>query len=227
MKKFKNITEEEAVAALEENGNSYAAAEKALKYTAFREENLDDLFGRDSDEDALSRTGADGSPLVKDEPRGPGSSSGRVKQEQVDVPEDEDIAHMFGEAEEARSRCSAEDEEKDLFGELSDEESVHDETVEQYDVRKRLLPDGEVLVFKLPNTLAVDMDPFSEDTFEENIGFKEKMNAYERYTNYLCGPENTVRWRFVRDADGKIVYNESDEPQYESNAQFVEWDDGS
>lgn len=118
-----------------------------------------------------------------------------------------------------------EDEERDLFGELSEDEIEHEEA-EEHSVRKRLLPDGEVFVFKMPNTLALEMDPYCPENLQTNLGFKQRMNEYDRPVVELCGPENTIRWRF-KEENGEKVLDENGDAVFESNAQFVEWEDGS
>jgi len=120
-----------------------------------------------------------------------------------------------------------EDEERDLFGELSDEEEEGKDEVEEHNVRKRLLPDGDVHLFKIPNTLSIEKEAYDPASVKPGVVFKEKKNVHDRVGVRLCGPENTVRWRFKMDEHGKKERDENNEAVLESNTQFVEWEDGT
>lgn len=70
---------------------------------------------------------------------------------------------------------------------------------------------------KIPNFFSVAQKPFDPETFEED---DDDDHVDEEGRNRLqLKAENTIRWRFVQDADGNLVK--------ESNTRIVRWSDGT
>jgi len=126
---------------------------------------------------------------------------------------------------------SRDDDMRDYFGDFEDmEESrmgsrapeVDPRTTAERQIRKRLLPDGETFLFRIPNTLAMEMEPYHPDQISINQGYSEDNGKLR-----LSGPESTIRYRYQYDENGQIMKDEMNEPVFESNAKFIEWEDGS
>jgi len=195
-----------------------------------------DLFG--SDDEAMEAKMKEGEKMKEKVRKTVG---GRVKEEPAKVKEEpvEVDANHEGKKERTDgahagqgsvdSEPELEDEERDLFGELSEDETGLKGEVEEHCVRKRLLPDGEVFLFKIPNTLAMETEQFHPESLNENCaGFRERVNDNDRPMIELCGPENTIRWRLKRnEMTGEVIYDDQGDAEFESNAKFVEFEDGS
>jgi len=215
-------------------GAKYDAADSDGEEPTGPQPEIADLFGSEDEEeddvlgapvekrDEKKKTGASGGK-VKAEPR-------KVKEEPVEGNENRDQNRQDGEGE-FGSEDELEDEERDLFGELSEDDEVEDRKgkPEEHKVRKRLLPDGEVFLFKIPNTLAMETQQYHPESLDENAGgFRERVNANDRPIVELCGPENTIRWRLKRNPDtGEVIMDDNGEGEFESNAKFIEWEDGT
>mmetsp|Transcript_81823 Transcript_81823/g.154522 ORF Transcript_81823/g.154522 Transcript_81823/m.154522 type:complete len:383 (-) Transcript_81823:12-1160(-) len=122
--------------------------------------------------------------------------------------------------------------ERDIFGDISDEELP--EKVEDVIVRNRPKPDkkSDFVTVRLPNILSFEKTPFkpyTEKTLSDTlqVGFSEMDNTMDREVIKLLNPENCIRWRFQREADESIKHASNGRPLYESNARIVEWEDGS
>ena len=76
---------------------------------------------------------------------------------------------------------------------------------------------------QLPRFLYIAGGAFDEDRYNFE---KEKKAIKERNGEQLIGDE-IIRWRVKRDENGNAILNEKNEPELESNAQIVEYDDGS
>jgi len=119
--------------------------------------------------------------------------------------------------------------EREIFGDISDDEEP--EKVEDVILRRRPAP-GDDRVFKslrLPNVLSVEKSAYRPEAIPQSLleGYKEFTDTRDRTVVKLLNPENCVRWRFKKGADGQNLTDEDGRPQYESNARIVEWEDGT
>ena len=80
--------------------------------------------------------------------------------------------------------------------------------------------DRHIFYAKVPQFLTIDPIPFDPPNFEAKI--KERLTKYtereDRISDSLI-EENTIRWRYSRDANQRVFK--------ESNAQIVKWSDGT
>merc|ERR1712203_444980 len=101
----------------------------------------------------------------------------------------------------------------------------------EVDVRRRPAPndDRTFKSLRLPNVLSVEKTPFDATNIQQSLleGYKEYNSTQDKQVVKLLNPENTVRWRFRKNAEGRNLMDEDGRPQYESNARLVEWEDGS
>eukprot|EP00040_Diaphanoeca_grandis_P022357 m.119879 g.119879 ORF g.119879 m.119879 type:complete len:432 (+) comp28772_c0_seq1:148-1443(+) len=89
------------------------------------------------------------------------------------------------------------------------------------------LGDGLALV-KMPNFLSIDERPFNPDTYTEVGADSESVNRDELGRKRVkLKAENTIRWRYAVDADGKNILLDNGEFKKESNANIVKWSDGT
>lgn len=119
--------------------------------------------------------------------------------------------------------------ERDIFGDVSDDEPEKEEDI---CITRRPAPptNREFVTLRLPNVLAVDLTAFrGKESIPQSMleGYKEFNDTRLRPVLKLLAPENCVRWRFKKGADGEILTDETGRPQYESNSRIVEWEDGS
>eukprot|EP00930_Biecheleria_cincta_P085928 TRINITY_DN75292_c0_g1_i1.p1 TRINITY_DN75292_c0_g1~~TRINITY_DN75292_c0_g1_i1.p1 ORF type:complete len:439 (-),score=97.01 TRINITY_DN75292_c0_g1_i1:131-1447(-) len=119
--------------------------------------------------------------------------------------------------------------ERDIFGDVSDDEPEKEEDV---CITRRPAPptNREFVTLRLPNVLAVDLTSFrGKESIPQSMleGYKEFNDTRLRPVLKLLAPENCVRWRFKKGADGEILTDETGRPQYQSNSRIVEWEDGS
>ncbi|KAI8342438.1 Leo1-like protein-domain-containing protein [Chlamydoabsidia padenii] len=77
--------------------------------------------------------------------------------------------------------------------------------------------DGKYFLAKLPRFLDIDMKPFEADSLQLEV--EEGMTEAEQLESIRQQVESTIRWRHRIDENG--------EEKIESNAHFVDWDDGS
>lgn len=127
--------------------------------------------------------------------------------------------------------------EGDLFGLDSDQEGGNEgeqvrpkQTVQmKVSTRRPLRRDLNRSILRLPNILAVDPRPFDKDTFnpDSKISFRETVDLENHRYIQLENSENYIRWRFKRDEAGEVVMHEDGRPALESNARYVEWEDGT
>lgn len=115
----------------------------------------------------------------------------------------------------------------------SDEDNINEETLKELEFS---LPrhsavhdyDDDAHMVRIPVFLTVETHPFDPGNFKEQV----TKNAEQRHLNSLNDKqiqnelsterllnENTLRWRYTNSGDDEIVK--------QSNAHFVEWDDGS
>lgn len=86
---------------------------------------------------------------------------------------------------------------------------------------------GDSLHFvKLPNFLSIDPKTFDEQQYEDEVDEEELMDEEGR-TRLKLKVENTLRWRYAKDANGNLRYDEHGNLVKESNARMVRWSDGS
>ena len=67
--------------------------------------------------------------------------------------------------------------------------------------------------------------PFDPATYEDE-GDEDEVLDEEGRARTKLRVENTLRWRFAKDADGKEIRDCNGELVQESNARFVKWSDG-
>jgi len=118
--------------------------------------------------------------------------------------------------------------EREIFGDLSDDEP---ERIEDVILRRRPAPsdDRSFISLRLPNVLSVEKTPFHRDRIPQSMleGYKEFKNTRDMQVIKLLNPENCLRWRFKKGPTGQNLTDEDGRPQYESNSRIVEWEDGS
>mmetsp|Transcript_51096 Transcript_51096/g.100931 ORF Transcript_51096/g.100931 Transcript_51096/m.100931 type:complete len:409 (+) Transcript_51096:134-1360(+) len=128
----------------------------------------------------------------------------------------------------AMSDMMSEMDEREIFGEVSDDEP---EKVEDVVVRRRPAPgpDREFVSLRLPNVLSIEKAAYNADSIPQTLleGFKGFKNTLNKQSSRLLNPENCVRWRFKKGPDGHILTDDDGRPQYETNSRIVEWEDGS
>lgn len=131
-------------------------------------------------------------------------------------------------AKEAAPSEPSELDEREIFGDVSDDEP---EKVEDVILRRRPAPsdDREFMSLRLPNVLSVEKSPFRADSLPQALleGYKEFKTTRDTQAVKLLNPENCVRWRFKKGPDGQNLTDEDGRPLYESNSRIVEWEDGS
>ena len=76
----------------------------------------------------------------------------------------------------------------------------------------------ELNFIKLPNFLSVDTKPFDPNFYEDEIDEDDCIDE-EGKARLKLKVENTIRWRYAKDKEGKEIK--------ESNCRFVRWSDGS
>ena len=80
--------------------------------------------------------------------------------------------------------------------------------------------DRHIFYAKVPQFLTIDPIPFDPPNFEAKI--KERLTKYTQREDRISDSlieENTIRWRYSRDANQRVFK--------ESNAQIVKWSDGT
>lgn len=126
-----------------------------------------------------------------------------------------------------QSELSEMDEEA-IFGEVSEDEP---EKIEDVVLRRRphQSEDREFSTMRLPNILSVEKRAFNSESIPQGLldGYKNFLNTQNKQSRRMLNPENCIRWRFKKGADGHNLTDEDGRPQYESNARVVEWEDGS
>ncbi|PVH15591.1 uncharacterized protein CXQ87_003437 [Candidozyma duobushaemuli] len=154
-------------------------------------------------------------------------------------------------SDEERSNLSGEEEVDDLFGDDVEEETTQARPVTQSDdendsssetetksLKTSTLtlprhpvshkPEGDVFAIKIPVFLNVEAHPFDPTEFKERVArnaeerSKMEMDAKQMQNDVVAEKllnENTIRWRYSNAGNDEIIK--------QSNAHFVEWDDGS
>lgn len=157
-------------------------------------------------------------------------------------------------SEEERSNLSGEEDVDDLFGDddvneekttstqksivdASDEEESSSEESEPKELKTADLtlprhpvshkPEEDVFAIKMPVFLSVEAHPFDPNEFKERVAknaedrSKLKMDAKQMHNDLVAEKllnENTIRWRYSNSGNDEIIK--------QSNAHFVQWDDG-
>lgn len=186
-------------------------------------EAMDDLFGDDDEEDE--------DEVVK------GRDRGAALSDDEDEDEDEDGVSK------SRRRGDYEDDDEEameqemytrkFYGEdvnnYSDDDEPHTFKESNIDLIRHIIPyktrtnnneHNEIYYAKVPAFLTIDPVPFDPQGFETKV--KERLNNFSSKEDQLGDrliDENTVRWRYSRDAEQHVFK--------ESNAQVVQWSDGS
>ncbi|OCH87371.1 Leo1-domain-containing protein [Obba rivulosa] len=83
--------------------------------------------------------------------------------------------------------------------------------------------DGKYWVIRMPNFVKVDSKPFHPDTYvgpdQEDEDAQTAESLREKSMSIKLKVENTVRWRWVKDDDGR--------DRRQSNGRIIKWSDGS
>ncbi|KAI0343082.1 Leo1-domain-containing protein [Trametopsis cervina] len=82
--------------------------------------------------------------------------------------------------------------------------------------------DGKLWVIRMPNFVKVDSKPFHPDTYigpEEDDDVQPGESLREKSMSIKLKVENTVRWRWTKDEDGR--------DRRQSNSRVIRWSDGS
>ncbi|KAK2463663.1 hypothetical protein APHAL10511_004414 [Amanita phalloides] len=78
-------------------------------------------------------------------------------------------------------------------------------------------------VIKLPNYVRVDTKPFHPDTYigpeQEDEEFQQSETVREKSMSIKLRVENTVRWRWTKDENGRDIK--------QSNSRIIRWSDGT
>ena len=117
--------------------------------------------------------------------------------------------------------------EREIFGDIPDEDLVSRDV----DIRRRPAPSDDRIFksLRLPNVITVEKAPFDATNIAQSLleGYKEYKNTMDMSVVKLLNPENCIRWRFRKGADGQNLMDDDGRPQYESNARIVEWENGT
>jgi len=79
--------------------------------------------------------------------------------------------------------------------------------------------DGKLYDVKIPNFLQVDPTRFEAKAYLEELIENAKESTKDEIELNRLRAENTIRWRYAKDSNGELIH--------ESNAQVIEWSDGS
>ncbi|XP_065192882.1 RNA polymerase-associated protein LEO1-like [Sycon ciliatum] len=82
----------------------------------------------------------------------------------------------------------------------------------------------QISFVKMPNFLSVEQRAFDPELYDEEID-EEELQDEEGRSRLKLKIENTIRWRYAKDASGDTLNEEGRER--ESNARIVRWSDGS
>ncbi|CAR28706.1 ZYRO0F10164p [Zygosaccharomyces rouxii] len=174
------------------------------------QDEMEDLFGEDEGEDEEDEK-RKGSEDENDE----GEVTLRHRQEMDDEEAEEHAMYT-----------------RKFYGEdvdrVSDEEEAQEFREEDVELVRHIVPyratqgtDKPVLYYaKIPEFLTIDPVPFDPPSFEASV--KERLGNKASKEDQLGDrliDENTVRWRYSRDANQQVFK--------ESNAQIVQWSDGT
>ena len=188
-------------------------------------EELDDLFGDDDDEENNNVSDKDG--------------DNRNVSENGDDDDDDEInygrAHSHGAMDEEEAMYT-----RKFYGEDADNNSADEDAnrafkEEDVELVRHMVPyltrpnnkndaateDARNIYYaKVPQFLTIDAVPFDPPSFETTM--KERLSHADTEDDQIGDrlvEENTIRWRYSRDANQRVFK--------ESNAQIVKWSDGS
>lgn len=192
------------------------------------EEEMDDLFGdddEDDDDDILRNRRQRKDVSDKEDDEEDSSQYGRSRSHGEDEEEAMYTRKFYGE--DADNYSADEDDhafkEEDVelvrhmvpYTTNSSEIKTGGDTLEQKDNE-----DNHIFYAKVPQFLTIDPVPFDPPRFEESVRNRLAQEASEedKLGDRLVD-ENTIRWRYSRDANQRVFK--------ESNAQIVKWSDGT
>jgi len=114
-----------------------------------------------------------------------------------------------------------------IFDDSDDEPVEHSDGKRAMSMTEYDLGDGLALV-KMPNFLSIDYRPFNPETYvdatEDDDGVYRDELGRKRVKLKV---ENMIRWRYAADEEGKPILLDNGEYKRESNANVVQWSDGS
>ncbi|CAO3591313.1 unnamed protein product [Absidia cylindrospora] len=147
--------------------------------------------------------------------------------------EDEDEGMAKTQQRTNRSKRNISDDEQEVDGDnthLYGEDEVADDDYDNARQQQRVevelnmpaLPipdskDGKYYLAKLPRFLDIDMQPFEADSLQLEV--EEGLTESDQLESIRQQVESTIRWRQEVDENGN--------PKIQSNAHFVDWEDGS
>lgn len=176
--------------------------------------------------------------LFGDEERESGAESGNDEEKSGGEEQSGSEEKSDGESDERSRRGTETDDEeaeeqamytRKFYGEDVDNASDEEEAVfKEQDVElvRHIVPyksigDEKTTIYyaKMPEYLTIDPVPFDPPSFKSKVEERLKTSSKEDQLGERLIDENTVRWRYSRD-ENQQVYKES-------NAQIVQWSDGS
>lgn len=181
----------------------------------------------------------DEQPQSKPEDSAPSPQPGNTNEEEE---EEGDMDNLFGDDDEEEEDKAIDSRPADENGIVEDEEDEDDfrrndgmefavdETKPQRELRSINLDvvrhppkfhheDGKLYDAKIPNFLEVDPTRFEGKAYLEQLVEDSKTLTKDEIELNRLKAENTLRWRYAKDSNGELIN--------ESNAQVVEWSDGS
>lgn len=216
-------TESDSMAASQEvQTDTHADVETQAETTATAaSSNVDDLFG-DDDENADEDVDDLGLDLSDDEEDAAGASAGATRSDINGI--DQDDAN----AEEEEQDEDEEEDEEELEEAMEQELKEADISLQRHP-RSHIPKDHNAYSFPLPRFLFVDPNPFNPNNFEQEVkDFVKSNTAMTDQSQQTLKSSmqfkklqflNTIRWRYAKSNENELFK--------QSNANIVEWDDGS
>ncbi|KAJ6496781.1 RNA polymerase II-associated protein [Mycena vulgaris] len=171
--------------------------DKAVKQDAPQDEEMEDLFGNEDADES--------NPVIYCRRR---AASPAPSSDNVPTPERE-------------RRRAQEYEEEDAPPEITVE--VREALVEFPNVPVPKSSNGDNWVIRMPNFVKVDSKPFHHETYmgpeQEEDEAQQAETLREKSMSIKLKVENTVRWRWTKDAD--------DRDRRQSNSRIIRWSDGT
>lgn len=144
--------------------------------------------------------------------------------------DEEEVDDLFGDDEEelSKPKSTLSDDENDSESEPEDTKELKtlDITLPRHAISHK--PEQDTYIIKMPAFLNVEAHPFDPNEFKEKVAqsakerSKSSMDASQVQNDLTAEKllnENTVRWRYSNSGNDEIIK--------QSNAHFVQWDDGS
>lgn len=163
-----------------------------------KEEDMDDLFGDDDDDEKEEGEGGEGGE-EGDEEEGRSNSRRTAEEDDGFIVNDEGDDFLVKEAKQRELR------------EIDLDVIRHPSKFEN--------EDEKLYNAKIPSYLNVETTRFEGQLYLESLISEQNGKSKEQVEMDRLIAENTIRWRYTKDEAGKLVT--------ESNAQIVEWSDGS